>query len=320
MARVTPSANDALYGERTDLHGPRASALSRCARWAFYDATDAPRDPDTSPPGVRERGTYLGKAMAAYDADQQRGMGHDVILEMEVAWPRAKPLGVGHIDVFRTKAREVREISSRADAALDPAKAVQAAIYGLNLQPVADLATVVVVDPSNWRKAREFGLDLERLAPSVRVLEDALASALASSTAPGRVCVSPDDPAGRFCPFKLHCFDGWEYPPSKDAAFGYRDELAAMVQALEDRHAAKDALAEAEAKVAELAADLGAIAPGRWIEAGQYELRRRHVRGRRTFDLAGYEASGHELPAGYVKQGDGYMTWDRPRLREDPDA
>lgn len=218
---ATSAAQTPLEQSRPSLEGARWSTAVRCPRAAVYEAQDAPRREWT----VEEqrffrRGAAWGKLIADDVCAELRDQGRRPRREVEVPWPAADPVGVGHADIYIPHQREIVECFSTADGGVQAQKTLQAAGYCLN-HPRAESASLISVD-THTGEDHVYPINVEALRPRVEEIQAAVVSGIRGGELPARTCQTPID--GARCPFRDHCFADWEWPPI-DELLGGRDLL-----------------------------------------------------------------------------------------------
>lgn len=300
---------------RRVLTGPRWSSAVNCPLTAVLQAQGAPEDPVSDQVAAwRKRGIAIGEAAQGSIVAELRAQGRRPVVEVEVPWPAADPVGVGHADVYIPHERLIVEVKSRADCELDETAAVQAAGYALN-HPRAEHAVVLVIDPQSGME-RSFPLHLPAFVERVRAIEDQVVAGIRDGVLPERACRYPGDGPGMFCPHVSTCFAGWERPRPEDLP-GWEADLRRLAD-LEDQLAkVKDAdhlVAERDRLRDALRA---AMEPGNDYMAGGIRVRYVEVAGRESFSLAAARKAGHSLPEhleAFVSTSGGHERWTVRRM------
>ena len=276
-----------------DLRGARASSAVVCPRRAVYQAQDAPRgEPTDEQRRWWRRGVAVEEAIVGDIVAELRAQGHRPRRQVDIPWPAADPIGVGHADLYVPHEAMIVEVTSTRGAELAPHKALQAALYARH-HPRATAATVISVDPSSWEE-RYYPVDVSGLGERIEGIEAAVVRGVRGGELPERVCVSPWDGPARMCEHCEHCFEGWERPDP--ALLLGLDEMAV---ALAD---AEDALAAAVSNEARQRRDAARddlrphLPDGQTVQIGGIRLRR-SVNDSERFSLAKARSAGHELPS-----------------------
>lgn len=293
------------------LTGPRWSSAVVCPRMAAYQGLGVEGDP--YPEDVLRRfgrGRRIGRAMAEEVAATLGAQGRQAILEREVPWPAADPVGTGHADIDIPDESTVIEVVSTEGCALPPHKARQVAGYAINLG--REQARVLSVDPKTGDD-KAYPVNVEAFRPVVERIEGQVAAAIHGGPLPDRFeGASPGGYPCMDCPFRRGCFHDWTPPP-----IGRLPEAGEDFQALLDieREASKSKklTAALERDREEIRARLaGRMEDGMdYIEDG-VRVRRTTVAGRRSLSLTAMEAAGFELTPQqqeFLSVGGGYDRW-----------
>lgn len=307
----------------TELTGVRASNLVGCLRKAFYDGVGIEKEqlPKKIETLFKIR-KMQNDALALADAEEARALGREIVLEQAIPWgpvDAEHPQGVweAHADFADWTDHVVREYTGSADLSPDRRKMLQSAFYAKRLTEITGHlwgAWVKVFDPStgedrflsiNWREI-VWEIDV-----AVADLEAALAVGLVPEridTAGETVCASPGDGPAMFCPYAMHCFRGFEYPPM-GALEGIPAQLAVEVADLAARTNTKLLDEDRKAKGKRLAT---MIAPGAKYRVPldddrEVQVSYSSIPGRVTISIKEMEAAGFKLPPEleqFVKTGE----------------
>jgi hypothetical protein len=304
--------------DEPELTGPRWSAAVNCPRQCVYGATGAPATPfDEKTEKILKRGKAWEKIIIDEIADSLRAQNIGLTRQAPVKWPADDPIGTGHADaIILDGVQRVVEVVSTAGGALPERKALQVAGYALNSELAKD-AVVISVD-THTGDDTVYPIDLEGLEPRIREIEFAVTSALSEEVLPERVCQTPLSGPARMCPYREHCFEGWEWPPLDDLLDD--SEVAVMLaDNVDDIAMIKEELNGYTGKRDELRDELRPLFPaGEWVQSKGIEIRRTEFR-RRSFSLGDYESTGHALPADateFIKES----AQERWTVRRQPDA
>lgn len=304
--------------DEPELSGPRWSAAVNCPRQCVYGATDAPAAPfDERTEKFFKRGKAWERIIIDEIEDSLRAEDIGITRQAPVKWPAHDPIGIGHADaIILDGVQRVVEVVSTAGGSLPERKALQVAGYALNSELAQD-AVVISVDTHTGDDTM-YPIDLEGLEPRVREIEISVVQALQSGTLPGRVCQTPLSGPAHMCPYRDHCFEGWEWPPLDDLLDD--SEVAVMLaDNVDDIAMIKEELNGYNGKRDELRDELRPLfPPGEWVQSKGIELRRTEFL-RRSFSLGDYERTGHTLPTDaeeFIKES----AQERWTVRRQPDG
>jgi hypothetical protein len=158
-----------------------------------------------------------------------------------------------------------------------------------------DSGLVVFLD-RDYQITHEFPVFLtDELVESVETIAAAVIEAGKNGTIPERVCSTPADGKGRFCPFIEHCFEGWVPPdPDERADLSQLASEGWLIQ--RDLKAARGSEKELQERWDEwkerMAAATEGTPPGVELLAGPVKIKRIDVKGRETFSLAKARTAG----------------------------
>lgn len=278
-----------------NLSGARASSAVRCIAKAEHEALGTPRDEEAQQWLEKHfrRGVNVGRAWAS----SAKG---NVTLEAEIPWG----LGwVGHADLLNHDDRIVYEAYHAAGGAFREEKALQAAFYADELGPEwkAELVVIDTTDVSDEDgfAVQGYEINVDGLRDHVRDIKARVVAAVqdGSVNPADRVGDSPHHSECFSCPFRSHCWDGWQ-PPSPDEVVGLEDLVEQYRIVDGDLAGASQKKASLERQRDELR---DAIRPytrvGVPLDAGTgVTIRRTEVAGRVSVRLGDFRKAGYQIP------------------------
>lgn len=285
--------------ETRNLRGARASSAVRCIAKATHEALGSSREDENQAWLEKHfrRGVNVGRAWAS----AAKG---NVKLEAEVPWGPVEYGWVGHADVLNYDDRIVYEAYHAAGGEFREVKALQAAFYADELGPEwrAELVVIDTTDVSDEEgfAVQGYEINVDGLREKVQDIKHRVITAVnrGEVNPKDRVGDSPFHAECYSCPFKAHCWDGWQ-PPAPD-------EVAGLEDLVEQYRIVDGDLASASAKEASLKKQRDelrdAIRPytrvGIPLDAGTgITIRRTEVAGRVSVKLADFRKAGFEIPA-----------------------
>lgn len=285
-----------------NLRGARASSAVRCIAKAEHEALGTSRDDENQAWLEKHfrRGVNVGRAWAAgFKAQHQYPS--EVELEAEIPWGLS---WVGHADAVDFEHKMVYEVYHAAGGEFREAKALQAALYADSLGPEFG-AELQVIDSTNVSDEEGFAvqpyeINVDGLRDRVRDIKDRVVAAVqdGSVNPNDRVGDSPHHSECFSCPFRSHCWDGWQ-PPQPDEVVGLEDLVEQYRIVDGDLAGASQKKASLERQRDELR---DAIRPytrvGIPLDAGTgITIRRTEVAGRISVKLGDFRKAGYQIPS-----------------------
>lgn len=298
------------------LTGARWSSAVICARKPVYEHQAAPQEP--LPDFVLrrfKRGNAWGRIIRDDIVGAFRAQNRRPVAEVEVPWPAADPVGVGHADIYIPHERHIIEVFSTAGTGFPAHKGLQAAGYAVN-HPRAEEASVLVVDRETGDE-RIYPLELDVLEPQVHALEAQVVEGIRGGDMPPRAAAAPFAFPCSECQFAAHCWRDWE-PEPIDQVPEAADDALALADVEDSLATAKGIVDGLEVMRSDLRAKLAPLIPaGETVECGSVSLRRSVVKGRTSFAIRQFLDAGHKLPrvvAPFISQGAASERWTVTRI------